>query len=238
MKDNGMALRTFEFFFPRVCLSCGEVLKGEKDICDECRKKLFVIEAKKSCPHCGLIKPDCDCRYNIYYFAGAAAPFFNKDTAKNIVYRYKLSNKPYYVKYLAKEMFNTLKEKMGDIEFDYITCVPMSFTSYFKRGYDQTFMLAKEISKMAGVRARKDIIGCRRFVQSQHTSNYDERFENVRHKYYIRKYVKAKNILLIDDIKTTGATLNACARELLYSGAQKVYCLTALTGVGKRDEKK
>ena len=220
--------RVFGFFFPNVCMSCGKIIDEGEHLCEDCKINLLDISADAACPFCGIEKPDCDCAYSVYYFNGAAACFYNEGTAKSIVYKYKLGRKEYYAEFLANYMIGDVAAKFGNIRFDYITSVPSSFKSLAKRGFDQTKLLAKHIGKSINVPVKCGVLGCRPFVTPQHESNYKERFKNVKGKYYIKKHIKAENVLLVDDIKTTGATLDACARELLYSGAKHVYCLTAV----------
>ena len=220
----------FAFFFPNVCFSCGKIIDEGKHFCKDCELGLLDIDPETACPFCGIEKPDCDCAYSVYYFTGIASCYYNEGAAKNTVYKFKLGHKDYYGEFLAKKMTDDLKAKFGDIGFDYITCVPSSPGSLVKRGFDQTKLLAKHIGKNIDIPVKTGVLGCRPFVPSQHESNYKERFDNVKGKYYIKKHIKAENVLLVDDIKTTGATLDACARELLYSGAKRVYCLTVLAG--------
>lgn len=227
--------RVFGFFFPNICVSCGRII-GENDrMCKECRKNLIKINLEKACPLCGLEKPNCACRHSVYYFAGIVSCYYNEGSAKNIVYNYKLGHRDYYADFIAADMAVNLKEKFGDIKFDYITSVPPTVISRLKKGFDQTKLLAKQIGKLTKIPVRNDVVGCKPIAVSQHTSDMKERFINVKDKYYVKKKVEADNVLLVDDIKTTGATIDACARELLYSGARRVYCITVLTGRKKHD---
>lgn len=230
MKTTDGLLRIFSFFFPSVCRSCGKVTEYNREICKDCEQKLNPINKDKACVRCGIEKPNCDCERHIFYFEGIACAYYNEDTAKNIMYRYKLGKKSYYCKYIANEMAKTLNEKFGDIHFDYLLSVPQSFLGRILSGYDHAGTLAKEISGITGIPLKRNVIGCNNFKPTQHTSSYKQRFSNVCGKYYVKKIIKSENVLLIDDIKTTGATLNACARELLYAKAKKVYCLTYLAG--------
>ena len=218
--------RIFGFFFPNVCISCGNIIGNEDRICKTCKDNISKIRSEKACLFCGLEKPDCDYRYSVYYFYGIASCYHNDGTAKNIVYNYKLKHRDYYAKLLAKDMSADLKEKFGDVHFDYVTSVPPSLISRFKNGFDQTHLLAKYIGRDIKTPVRKDIIGCKPLATPQHINGYKKRFDSVRGKYFIKKHIEAENVLLVDDIKTTGATLDACARELLFSGARRVYCVT------------
>lgn len=230
MKTADFLLKIFSFFFPNVCKSCGRVIDYDEDICKICKEKLVPINKEKACKNCGIEKPNCDCERYIYYFDSIACAYYNEGTAKNIMYSYKLGNKSYYLDYIAKEMVKTLNEKFPDVHFDYILSVPISNFKRVLNEYDYAGALAKKISKLTGIPLKKNVIGCKNFRQKQHLSSYEKRFKNVYGKYFVKRKINAENVLLIDDIKTTGATLNACARELLYAKSKKVYCLTYLAG--------
>lgn len=230
MNAKDFCFKVFGFFFPNVCISCGRIIEEGEHFCEDCKLTLLDIDAASACPYCGIEKPDCDCAYHIYYFNNVASCFYNEGAAKNAVYRYKLSKKQHYAKTLSDIMVENVKEKFPGVEFDYVTAVPTSAGSFLKHGFDHSRLLAKNIGRSAKIPVKKGVIGCRPFVASQHTSGYKERFTNVRDKYFVKKHIKAENVLLVDDIKTTGATLDAVARALLYSGAKHVYCVTLLCG--------
>lgn len=227
-----------DYFFPDICMSCGKVLETNGKLCANCEEKLSYIDKNKRCLKCGLEKPSCDCVKYIFYFEAVVSVFFNKDSARSIVYKYKLLNKDFYSDYITDKMAEVLNEAYADIEFDYIVPVPTSFKSSNKKGFDHTLILAKGISEKVGIPIKTDIIGVKSFRKAQHKSSFNERFENVKDKYFVKNKVDCGNVLLIDDIKTTGATLNACARELLVAGARRVYCLTALGSAEKKLHKK
>ena len=111
-----------------------------------------------------------------------------------------------------------------------MACVPPSKKSYRERGYNQSELLAKGISAYSECKFRKLIVKIRN-TEIQHTvSNAQQRKQNVKDAFsVVGKYAKEiqnKNILLVDDIMTTGATLNECCKVLYNSGAKSVICTT------------
>ncbi len=233
---NGFA----DFFFPPLCLSCSEILSKHDDggLCKLCNSELYFIDKESRCLKCGLPKESCMCNSHIYYFENAVCTFVNKGSARNIMYRYKLGGKKHYCPFIAENMINSLKSEYSNIEFDFLTPVPSGALSRYKHKSDHTLLLAKEISKRTGIPLKTGVIGIKPFKKSQHrTAETKKRFENTRDKYFVKKKGVYNNILLIDDIKTTGATLSACSKELLFAGARRVYCLTALAGVRGKDDK-
>jgi predicted amidophosphoribosyltransferase len=98
-----------------------------------------------------------------------------------------------------------------------------------KRGYNQAYLLAERVASMLSLPVDSTLKRTL-FSSTQHKrGSAEERFENAYDSYKMKKAVKGR-VLLIDDIKTTGASLEACSRELLKAGADEVYCLTALVG--------
>ena len=104
-----------------------------------------------------------------------------------------------------------------------------------KRTFNQTELFASKISEIIGKSVDATILKKREFVSTQHELSLTDRFTNVRNAFYTTHRIDGKNVLLIDDIKTTGASLDECARQLKFAGARKVYCATAL--VGRRKNK-
>ena len=105
-----------------------------------------------------------------------------------------------------------------------------------ERGFNQTEVVAKAMSDMLEVPVL-NALKCVKYVRSQHELSEKQRLENVKNMYVATKNLRGKSVLLVDDIKTTGATLNECTLQLLSAGADCVYCVTALIGEKKKDEK-
>ena len=117
----------------------------------------------------------------------------------------------------------------------------MKLRKKLKRGFNQSEVLAKNISKILKIPICNDALIAARKTKIQHTLTKDERFKNVRGKFIANKKhdLTGKTVLLVDDIKTTGATLDECAKQLLSLGADEVYCVTGLmTPKNKKKEGK
>ena len=110
-----------------------------------------------------------------------------------------------------------------------IMFVPMTRKKERKRGYNQSKLLAERISEMTYLPVLKGILIKRRETKNQHDLSYHERLDNLHGSYEItdKSVIKGKTILLCDDVKTTGATLNECAFELRINGAKAVYSICA-----------
>lgn len=185
------------------------------------------------CIKCGLDKADCKCKNTVYYFEGCISVFYNKGSARNALYKYKLTHRDYYVSFFIPYLVKALNTEYKDIKFDAVFAVPSSVRNRIRRGFNQAALLAKGVSKMSGIPYISDLLYCKAVTSKQHKASFEERRNNVRKRYYISRKMSFKNVLLIDDIRTTGFTLDACARQLLLSGADKVYCLTVLGNIPK-----
>ncbi len=214
--------------FPQRCLVCGKLSELESFFCKDCEGKLTPIY-DEICNRCGREVKNCDCNNFIYHFDGMVAPFINEGHAKDSFYDFKFGSSFYGADYFAQMMAKAFNEHFSDVEIDLISYVPLSKSELKERMFDKCEILATKVATILNLPLVK-VISKREMVSTQHNLSCDDRFDNARDAYRVIKNVKNKNILLIDDIKTTGATLDSCARELKFAGANKVYCLTALSG--------
>lgn len=227
--------------FPNVCIACGEAIPEGEYLCEYCDEMSATIDFTKNCRRCGRDKKSCECSSRIFHFNGCCAPFYNEGVIKDAMYSLKFAHKDYIAKFFAQRMAITVKTAYNDIDFDLITFVPMKLRKKLKRGFNQSEVLAKNISKILKIPICNDALIAARKTKIQHTLTKDERFKNVRGKFIANKKhdLTGKTVLLVDDIKTTGATLDECAKQLLSLGADEVYCVTGLmTPKNKKKEGK
>lgn len=116
-------------------------------------------------------------------------------------------------------------QKNGDWQIDLILPVPLHSLKKAERGFNQSFYLAKGMSKALNIPVSQSILKRKRYTESQTQKNLVERTENMLEAFQIKneKKVKGKNILLIDDVITTGATIRECGKILQASGAGNIY---------------
>ena len=215
------------FVYPNTCLGCGDIIDEGEYFCDCCFEELQRIDLDKQCIKCGLPKGKCDCRKKVYSFDSITAPFYNKDGAQKAMYTYKFRRRKYISALFAQQMALNFKYVYSDIHFDGICYVPLSVKSYRKRGFNQSREIAVKMSEILKIPIVENALGCKMKRKSQHKVGAGKREENVKGKYYPIKQLSGR-ILLVDDIKTTGATLNECAKQLLSGGATSVCCITGL----------
>lgn len=215
------------FLFPEKCTCCGEIIHSGEGICRYCKSALKRVEEKR-CLKCGMGVKFCECRFNVFRFEGIVAPFYNVGVARRGIYNAKFNSRVTAHNFFIKEMNDCTKKYYGEVEFDAVTFVPTSRKRLYERGYNQSEILAKGVAERLKV-PLCDLLKTKGKHTRQHeVNNFKERFKNVNGVYFVKDKINFENVLLVDDIKTTGATLDECARCLKLAGAKNVYCITAL----------
>lgn len=222
--------------FPKKCVSCGTYLeKDETDFCTSCKKDIERV-APPYCPYCHKGKRYCKCNRRERAYDFAAAPFYYSGSVKNAVRRLKFASDEYVSVVLGKEMSATVNSLFFGAKFDIITCVPCTGKSLSERGYNQSQSLAEQIDLNPSMWALEappvrdwHLLRKEKTTGVQHLLSAENRRRNIELAYKLNsgRDVREKTILLIDDILTTGATVEACAAELLLHGAKHVYVAVA-----------
>lgn len=218
------------------CMCCNEELNNDEYLCKSCLKGLNFIT--NACEKCGQPINDfsslCkDCKGIKRNFTKAISPLVYDDVAKNLVYKLKYSGAKYVAKELAKHLVMSFsKAEFKDI--DIVTAVPLSNERLKTRGYNQAQVLAEEFCKLLeleniNLTQKHDLIKRIKNTPTQTSLTKVERRENLKDAFEFcgeKDEIKGKNILIIDDIFTTGATLEEITRLLKRHKAENVYCLT------------
>lgn len=219
--------------YPNKCICCGEILDEDVSLCNNCNDTIERVNLADICLACGLEKDNCVCKYNVFRFNALVCAFKNTGHARRAYYAYKFGKKQHYVKFFAEEVHKVIKHCYDDINFDIVCAVP----TFQRFGYDHSGYIAKAIAEKLDTPFADNLLCCLKKGKKQHKSTIVERLHNVDGKYSANYRVDNKKILLIDDIKTTGATVDECARTLLFAGADCVYCATVL-GAAEKDKTK
>lgn len=224
--------------FPRhiKCIACKNELstKNVYDMCDDCFSKLDYISFH-FCERCGL-KFDKDgsgiclnCKRTNYYFEQARAVATFSGNLIKIIHRFKYAKYKFLAKPLAYFLHDTLLRQ--DWKIDLIAYVPLFLKREKDRGYNQSRELALHLSELASIPIFHDIVRLKD-TPTQTKLSRKERMENVKNCFKInnKKSVQDLNILLLDDVFTTGSTTNEISKKLKDAGANKVYVLTVAHG--------
>lgn len=223
---GGVVQDILRFFFPDRCICCGKVVDFKEKYCAECREKLPRV-APPLCLYCGVSVKDCTCKRKKSYYSRCIAPFYYDGGIRGGLQALKFRGKITRADGLAEEMAAFAQKVYGDNQFDLAVCVPMTRGQIKKRGYNQSALLAQKTAELMKIPFSSEALLKVFDNQPQHSLPSAERSGNVAGVFDCgdANAVNGKHILLIDDIKTTGATLNECAKMLIISGAKSVSCL-------------
>lgn len=217
-----------DLLFPTLCLGCGRSLgANEKILCAHCRINL---------PETGQHREP----YNqdlLNKFAGkvpiaflVSFVYFTKGgIVQKLIHQIKYKGQKEAAKELANWYGYQLKMESHLVDnVDLLVGVPLHKSRLNQRGYNQADWIAEGLSEALSIPARTDVLVRKRFRSSQTRKNRMERWENVKTVFDVPDYreVVGKNIVIVDDVLTTGATLEACAAELLKAGCRSVGVLT------------
>ena len=199
MKKN-LIETALNFIFPQACGFCGEITNSY--LCEYCNEYLKQRQMNK-------IQ-----KYDDKFFDEHLWIYEYKDEVREKIIDYKFNNKSYLYRTFLQIILSTESVCNYIKKFDILIPVPIHKKRAKKRGYNQSELIAKGIDKN---------------IKPQSTLSKDMRIENVKNAYRLKKCdicLKNKNILLIDDVFTTGSTVNECAKILLQTECNKVSIIT------------
>lgn len=214
------------------CISCSrEILDGsEFQLCDKCVSEIEFLDGFV-CEKCGE-KLDknlmiCDlCKDRDYVFDKNYSACYYTDVPAKIVKSFKFHSRKYYAEYIAKIMHEKLTCFEG---VDIITFVPLSKSRTRERGFNQAEEIAKELEKLTGIKCESLLLKTKE-GKHQAKLNQKDRLENLKNSFDFvtnaKTIVKNKTILIVDDVFTTGTTLNECSKVIKSKGAKKVVTAT------------
>lgn len=227
--------KLISLIYPRRCPVCDKAVpKIGMMICPSCHEGLRVI-TDPVCMKCG--KPAeagqewCeDCARDTHVYTRGAALYRYADVRQSI-YRMKYGGRREYIDYFADEMVRHLGTQIRLWQADALIGVPLHKARLRKRGYNQADLLAKKVGAKMGIPFYPDAVRRVQNTQPQKGLNVQERQNNLKKAFIIgQNVVKSKVIIVIDDIYTTGSTIDAVAGTLLAAGALRVYSLTLAIG--------
>lgn len=234
-----LANSLFDLVFPRSCAGChGRAGDEFRYLCWNCLAAIRLVKP----PYCLLCGdpaygelPDAyfcpACRRQKHYFDCARSAAVYTGLIKEMILDFKYRGAVWLSPDLGQLMLACLRTHFRAPDIDCVTYVPLHKTRERERTYNQSFLLAREVADRLNIR----VIACLARPQvtaSQTHLTSAERADNVKDKFAIkgRYSLEGQNILLVDDVMTTGATVNECARVLKQAGAREVLVLTAARG--------
>ena len=213
-----------ELLYPPRCPMCGEALAPLESVCPSCRRNNRFLSGKR-CESCGMPLDECLCKRNSRRWDGMASAFLYEGECKNGILKWKYTKNMEATRFWAQALAGACREAFLDTDFDFLTFVPQSENDMLEKGYNQAELLARAAAlymKLPVVKALDKIYDSPR----QHSMPSIKRSGNVFGVFEpVDKFaIPGKTILLVDDILTTGSTLEECSKMLKLYDAEAVYC--------------
>lgn len=212
----------FDFILPRFCCSCKTKLSVNQDtMCVDCLSKIQRSNSSR-------LQREFERKFfNNKIISEFYSPFvFEKDKElQHAIHALKYDKKFPVGIFLGKVLAAEIKSSKTNWKFDLIIPIPLHQLKKAERGYNQAYYIAKGVGKIFKVKVSDRIVKRIKYTESQTTMNLNEREENISGAFKVKwnTQVRGKNILLLDDVITTGATISECGKILLEAGASKVY---------------
>jgi len=198
-----------DLLYPPKCVFCGRVLKSG-DICRECELALPYTKGDAEAQKLPFVKL-------------CVSPLYYEDMVRDSFLRYKFGgNESYSVRYGAI-LAECIQKNLDCGSLDVISFIPLSRKRLRKRGYNQAELLAREVSRLCGVKCEPLLKKIKSTPAQSTLRDRNKRTQNVKGAFAAAAEVENITVLLIDDIVTTGATLSEGARVLRQNGAACVY---------------
>ncbi len=220
MNGGRWSQKLLRLIAPVKCLGCGEITLENVPLCKSCMPKLAGLMTEK-CPICGMERNDCACagtRNANFLF------YYHSDFSKQVIGSLKYHTTAFKAEFISGLLYTKIPTGKA---FDAVVYPPRSKRNKRRYDFDQSELIAKELSKKLGVpclSAIKRVKG----HKEQKLLSAEQRLKNVKGAYRVasEELADAKSVILFDDVMTTGATLNECSRLLKRAGVKKVFVLT------------
>lgn len=216
---NELMYFTLDLIYPNDCLICNQNIEGYyQSICDQCWSNFEVVPSldRKDLLTCS---EGIDRAYSGWYF---------KNGIDHVIHSLKYNDRAK----LGLELGRRLSQLISLSNFkniDAIIPVPLHKIKSRDRGYNQSEWIARGMSENWKIPVQSSIVNRAKYTVSQTTLDKQGRIENLKDAFKVKKNVNNLNLVLIDDVLTTGSTLSSCATALKNAGADKVYALTVST---------
>ncbi|MDY6935654.1 MAG: ComF family protein [Spirochaetota bacterium] len=226
---------TVDFLFPSRCICCNKVIPFQQNhLCEICFSRIVLLDER--CEVCSgvVINGICAiCSDRRFYITKNIVIAEYTGVMKEILHNYKFNKKIRLYKQLCRLSFPHIVKHRD--HFDILTAVPMNSRKKWKRGFNQSELVARELADRLNIKFYT-LLKEKIYSKTQKDLGFRDRFLNILDRYEMKKsnILNGEKILLVDDIFTTGATINECARILMSSGADSVYSLTLARASFKR----
>jgi len=226
-----------ELLFPRRCPICDKIVAPFGALCCEaCKKKLLYI-GHDYCMKCGKGLLDSEKAYCSRCIAHPPVftygrSLYRYECVAGSIFRLKYQGRQEYAAFFGAELFRYFKHDIAKMHADVIIPVPLHKKRLEERGYNQSALLAKELAGKTGIPCIENLVTRVKNTVPQKKLNDIERQNNLKKAFKIRRNdVKLNRMIIVDDIYTTGSTVNALSKVLFEGGAKEVFVITLASGV-------
>ncbi len=227
-----------DLIYPRRCPVCDDpVPMGQGLLCETCKQHIKYIQSPR-CRKCGkqlyddavIFCGDCEQKQHKYDHGYA---LYDYRSMRNSIYRFKYGKRCEYARYYAQDIWKHLACEIMEMQADALVPVPLHKSRKAQRGYNQSELLARELSRLTGIPCYSHLVKRVKKTIPQKELDSRERQNNLKKAFLIHSdVVKLKKMIIVDDIYTTGSTIDAVAGELKRHGVKKVYYLALCIGEG------
>lgn len=240
-----------ELLYPRKCIFCGRaismksyrgIIEGKTYdlLCEGCKANITDAYIEEPyCLKCGkqldsMTQEYCnDCRRLDHIYDRGLSVFKYHDHIKESIYRFKYKDCKCYGDFYGEQMAEKYTEIIKKWQPDAIVPVPIHKARMKKRGYNQAEVIGRALSKRLNIPMDIKVLFREKKTEPQKKLSKEIRIKNVENAFKVlANVVKYNKIILVDDIYTTGATINACARVLKQAGVREVYFISICIGEG------
>ena len=217
--------------FPRRCILCDEILEEGNGLCPLCKEKeVFMEEPCCKCCGRGILRREeslCgNCKRHSFSFSGGMILYQLTEEIEGAITELKYHGRKDKGLFFGMRAGERFQEKLKDLGIQGIVPVPIHKERRRKRGYNQAEIIGKGLEKQTGIPLYSDVLKRNKKTKALKDCSPAERLQNLFSAMDCEELSEElKRILLVDDIFTTGATMEACSRKLLDAGAEEVYIL-------------
>lgn len=235
---NWVSRNLTKILYPARCVACDRVLTiTESGVCTDCLGKLSVI-TNGICISCGrqLNSHDkilCSGCEELHHNFDGGRILYTYSSAKESLYRFKYGGRAEYADFYADELEFFLGDYISGLKADLLIPVPLHKDRMKSRGYNQAELIAKALAKRLNIPFSNKMVERSKNTLPLKTMRREERQNNLKNAFIMRgNDVKSKCVIIIDDIYTTGATIDEIAGLLKKAGVRKVFFLAIASAAG------
>ena len=218
----------FDFITPRFCVSCNaKLLTDEHFICQKCYSNISILKDN-----------EINSEFNRKFKADSLIDDYNslflfkeKGPLQDLIHNLKYNQKFKIGIFLGEKLGEGKKEVITNWDVDFIIPIPLYHLKKVERGYNQAMYIAKGLGKATKISIKTNVVKRVKNTLSQTKLSNDERKGNMLGAFKMKKskFITGKNIIIVDDVITTGTTVLELAKVLKENGANKVFCLSVAT---------